>query len=382
MLSECYHPIRNGVVTSVATFSNTLRKRGNKVTILTSDNKNKNIYHDKKNMVYRFPSLTLPMKTGYPLPIPIIDSKLSKVIYENDFDLLHSQSLMTMGQVAKNICKKRKLPLVFTYHTLIEECAHYIPILPSDTVSNVARDISYKYCMSADHVIVPSDHVYDKLKELGVTTKISVVPTGICLNEIDETPVGDLTKYGIPAGAKTIVYAGRFAVEKNIPMLLNAFEALAGMMKDVHLLMVGGGPLYDECLEEYRYSPIADRIHFTDYLPKPEVLSIFKAADIMLFTSYSETQGLVFAESMASNTPVVATDSLAAKEIIESGVHGILSKNNKTSIANSCREILTNDDLYRSLQTAARKRAEEYDTELMTDKLLSVYDSVLQSKRK
>ena len=377
MLAECYHPIRNGVVTSVDTFSKSLKRRGHKVTILTSNNKDKNIYYDEQNMVYRFPAVTLPLKTNYPLPIPYIDSSLNKIIYDNNFDMVHSQSLMTMGKVGRSIAKKLKIPLVFTYHTLLEEYAHYFPFLPQDVITAIARDISFKYCESADHVIVPSQHVYDKLREMGITSPMEVVPTGINLKEIEESKACDLKKYGIPDGAKVIAYAGRIAKEKNIETLLDVYKIILKEMPNVHIIIAGGGPLYDYCVDKCGEMPYGERVHLTNYISKLEVLSILRTADVMIFTSYSETQGLVFAESMASGTPVIATDSKAAKEIIEDGLNGIICKNNPEELSNACKELLNNDSLYKNMRNEAIKRTKDYDDEKMTDKLLAVYNSAL-----
>ena len=379
MLSECYHPIRNGVVTSLDTFSTSLKSRGHKVTILASNHRDKNLYFDDQNMVYRLPALTLPLKTNYPLPIPLIDNKLSNVIFDNDFDLVHSQSIMTMGRLGVRVSKQLKIPLVLTYHTLIEEYHQYFPIFPPKLVVSVARDISYRYCMKANHIIVPGPHVYDKLKKYGITTDMTVIPTGINLREIDAASPEDLALHGIPKGAKIIVYVGRVAPEKNIFKLFETYNLLAKKMDNVHLLIVGGGPLYDNCVNDRESSPYKDRIHFTNYLPKQQVLKIFKAADIMLFTSNSETQGLVFAESMAANTPIVATDSNAANAIIENGVNGILCDNNEEDLAAKCYELLNNDSLYKTIQENAQKRAKDYDDELMTDRLLEVYEKTLLS---
>jgi len=377
MLAECYHPLRNGVVTSVDTFATSLRQRGHKVTILTSDHRDKDLSDDELNMVHRFAALTLPLKTNYPFPIPVIAGKMREVVLESDFDIVHSQSLMSMGHVAKYTAKKRKLPLVLTYHTLIEEYYHYFPFMPPASVAAIARNISYNYGMTSNHIIVPGKHVYDRLKSYGITTNMSVIPTGINLNEVNEALSADLTKYGVPKGTKSIVYAGRIAPEKNISQFFDTYELLAKEVDNLHLILVGGGPLFDECVKRAESSEHAPKIHFTDYVPKSEVLGIFKSADIMLFPSYSETQGLVFAESMACGAPVVAVDSFAARDIITDGESGILCENDAKELKNACLEILSNEKLYKTIQGNAIKRAQDYDINIMTDRLLEVYASVL-----
>ena len=377
MLAECYHPLRNGVVTSVDTFATSLRQRGHKVTILTSDHKDKDLSDDEINMVHRFAAITLPFKTNYPLPIPLIAGKMREVILDGDFDIVHSQSLMNMGNVAKYTAKKKKLPLVLTYHTLIEEYYHYFPFMPPSSVATIARNISYNYGMRANHIIVPGKHVYDRLKSYGITTNISVIPTGISLNEVDSAEPIDLTRYGVPSGAKSIVYAGRIAPEKNISQFFDTYELLAKEVDDLHLILVGGGPLFDECVKRANLSEYKNKIHFTNYVPKSEVLGIFKSADLMLFPSYSETQGLVFAESMACGAPVVAVDSFAARDIITHGENGILCENDANELKNACIEILSNESLYKAIQENAIKRAKDYDTNVMTERLLEVYNSVL-----
>ena len=287
---------------------------------------------------------------------------------------------MSLGMLAKHIAKNIDAPLVVTYHTMLDDYTHYVPVIPSSAVSMVANETTYRYCMMCDHVIAPSTNIYDKMKELNITTPISVLPTGINLAEIDSITEADLTVYGIPTCVKTIVYVGRLAKEKNLEMLLAAFEVLAKKMEDVHLIMVGGGPQHKEFTGKYKNNPLCERIHFTGFVPKTEAISIFKAASLMLFTSYTETQGIVLAESMASKTPIVATNSYAARDIIENGVEGALCDNTPENLADACYNILNDNATFSSMKEAARKRGEKYDDELLTDRLLEIYEMAERTK--
>ena len=143
VFSECYHPMRNGVVVSVSSFARVLTEMGHHVTIFTAHHPDQDDYDDAKEGVYRFPSIMLSTKIRYPLAFPIATGKAKKLLKEEHFDLIHSHSPMLMGKVATTYHRLRNVPLLFTYHTLIEEYSHYIP-LPQPLVRQRAIRMSEK----------------------------------------------------------------------------------------------------------------------------------------------------------------------------------------------------------------------------------------------
>lgn len=375
LFSECYHPMRNGVVVSVASFARILANLGHEVTIFTAR------HPDQDNAeigVCRFPSITFPVRTRYPLAIPIATGEARRMLAEKHFDLIHSHSPMLMGHAAVSYHRRRRIPLVFTYHTLIEEYTHYIP-LPQGWVRRRAVHISREYSNAADHIITPTTHVAERLRRYRVVKPISVIPTGVDVDLFDQVPDADIrARYDIPAGVPLVAYAGRIAKEKNIPRVLSAFRLVLNQIPDAHLLLLGGGPYEGSIRRRVEEMGLSACTRMTGFIPRDEIIQGLRCADLFAFASYTETQGLVLGEAMACSIPVVALDVDAPRELVDSGTEGLLVPNEDGPFADAMLTLLRNPSLRHTMGQQARKRADAMSAEQCTARLLDVYLDVVK----
>jgi len=368
--------MRNGVVVSVASFTRRLTELGHRVTIFTARHPDQ---AGPEEGIFRFPSITFPTRARYPVAIPLAVGSARRALAEMPFDVVHSNSPMTMGHAALAYARRRRLPLVFTYHTLIEEYAHYIP-LPQSWVRSWARHVSRSYGNEADRVITPSEHAAARLRDYGVTRPITVVPTGIDLELVDAAPPADIRgQYGIPAGVPLLVYAGRLAREKNIPRMLGAFRRVLGVEPDVHLLIIGGGPFDLGTLALAKELGIDHRLRVTGLVDHAVVMQGLREADLFVFASQTETQGLVIGEAMACGKAVAAVASPAAREIITDGQEGLLVEDADAPFAEGMLALLHNPALRDEMGRRARRRAESLSIPRCTEKLLELYRQVIES---
>jgi glycosyltransferase involved in cell wall biosynthesis len=376
--SECYHPMRNGVVVSVASFARVLMEMGHEVTIFTARHPEQ---EGQEERVYRFPSITLPTRVRYPIAIPIATGEARRLLVDKHFDIIHSHSPMLVGHAAIAYHRRRNVPLIFTYHTLIEEYTHYIP-LPQAWVRRRAIQISREYSNDADHVITPTDSVAQRLRRYRVIRPITVIPTGIDIDLMDQVPDGRIHEsYNIPDGVPLIAYAGRIAREKNIPRVLSAFRQVLRREPDAHLLLIGGGPYESAVREMIDDLGIGPRTRLTGYVPREIVTQGLRAADIFAFASCTETQGLVIGEAMACSIPVVAVAADAPRELMDSGVEGLLVDDNTDAFADALLQMIDNPGQREEMGRNARVRAESISAHRCTERLLEVYDWVLSGHR-
>lgn len=376
LFSECYHPMRNGVVVSVSSFARVLTNLGHEVTIFTARHPEQ---APAEAGVCRFPSITFPTRTRYPLAIPIATGEARRMLAEKHFDLIHSHSPMLMGHAAVSYHRRRKIPLVFTYHTLIEEYTHYIP-LPQSWVRRRAIHISREYSNAADHIITPTIHVADRLRRYRVIKPISVIPTGIDVDLFDLVPEADMrARYNIPAGVPLLAYAGRIAKEKNIPRVLSAFRQVLTQLPDAHLLLLGGGPYEGGINRLIDEMGLRARTRLTGYITRDEIIQGLRCADLFAFASYTETQGIVLGEAMACGIPVVALDVDAPRELVDSGTEGLLVPNEDGPFADALLTLLRDARLRQEMGVHARKRAEAMSAERCTGMLLDVYTGVVEN---
>lgn len=378
--SECYHPIRNGVVVSVASFARVLTEMGHEVTIFTARHPDQDEKGDAETGVYRFPAVMPPTRAKYPIAFPIATGKARKLLAEHHFDIIHSNSPMLMGHVAIAYHKRRNIPLVFTYHTLIEEYAHYIP-LPQTWVRRRAIRLSREYSNEADHIITPTEYVASRLRRYRVTKPITVIPTGIDIDLMVKVPDGDIrAQYDIPVDAPLLVYAGRIAREKNIPRILTSFREVLRQEPKAYLLLSGGGPFEDEIREALDELAIAGQVRMTGFVPREHIVQCMRAADVFVFASQTETQGLVLGEAMACARPVVAVAASATSELIDTGKEGILVPDADAPFADAVIKLIHQPELRQTLGFGAQKRAETLSAYRCTERLVGVYNRVLAGR--
>ncbi|MHB9129893.1 MAG: glycosyltransferase [Armatimonadota bacterium] len=359
---------------SIDSFARVLRNQGHRVTIFTSHHPEQ---MNPEEGVYRFPSVNFSTRTHYPVAIPIAPGEVRRMMADQHFDLIHSHSPMVMGHVAVHYHRRYGIPLIFTYHTLIEEYTHYIP-LPQAWMRRRAIQVSREYSNSADHIIAPTTHVASRLRRYRVTKPITVIPTGIDIDLIDHAPPAYVRKrYDIPDGVPLLAYAGRMAIEKNIPRLLGAFRTVLRTEPDTHLLLIGGGPYEEELRNVGDEMGVMHRTRFTGTVDREQVIQGMREADLFVFASLTETQGLVLGEAMACGTPVVAVDADATREMIPAGQEGVLVPDDDAPFADAIVTLIRDAALLARMSEQARARAESLSAYRCTQRLLDVYYQVV-----
>jgi 1,2-diacylglycerol 3-alpha-glucosyltransferase len=240
-------------------------------------------------------------------------------------DLIHVHHPFLLGSTGLRIAAGRNLPVVFTYHTMYEHYTHYVPG-DSAPIERFTIRLATEFANLCDHVIAPSQSVEDVLRERGVHSPISVIPTGI---DTEAFAAGDgrraREQFGIPAEAFVVGHVGRLVVEKNLGFLTEAASQFLQQQPAAHLLVVGDGPMRSEIQATCTAAGVADRLHLSaGELEGQDLADAYAAMDVLAFSSLSETQGMVLAEGMAAGLPVVALDAPGARDIVRDRSNGRL----------------------------------------------------------
>ncbi len=375
--SECYRPTSNGVVVSIDTFARQLRQFGHFVHLYAPQYRG---YHDTVSGISRIPSIRLPLVPEYPVPIPI-GFRIAQHFGEKRFDIVHTQSAFTLSHLGASLASRFNLPLISTFHTMLLEYLHYIyvpPWLSRPFVVNIVR----RHFNQCDLVIVPATSIASVLRGLGVETEIQPLPTGIDVNFMRGGD-GDRirSELGIPRSSRMLLYVGRLAREKNVDFLLEAVAETMQAHQDTTFVLVGTGPLKPRCERWGVEHGLASRVHLVGSIPSQEVRDYYMAADVFVFASKTETQGLVVGEAMACGLPVVAVRAGGVTEFINSGEDGFLVDENQASFVRTVNALLTSADLHRALSAAAPKKAEQFSAESSTRRLEGFYRVLIESKK-
>src|SRR5262249_3930669 len=196
-------------------------------------------------------------------------------------------------------------PLVFTYHTRYDKYAHYVPFRRG-LVESLAVRLSTRFAAGADAVIAPSSVIRDELVDRGVRAPIAVVPTGVDLTRFHpgDTAVAR-RELGWDPRDVVMLYVGRLDREKNVDLILLAFERVAGTVSRARLVLVGDGTQRDQLRHRAARSAVSERVTFFGVRPHDTLPTCYQAADLFVFASETETQGLVLAAAAACGLPPV-----------------------------------------------------------------------------
>lgn len=372
-----YLPMRGGVTTAVETLRRGLEAEGNPVWVFAPRFP---AAPPDPPSVFRYPSVPAPTYPDFPLAVPF-SRRLAKTVRALDIEIFHAQHPFLLGRTARRLARRLGRPLVFTYHTRYEKYAHYVP-LRQNLVEVAAIRWSCRFANLADLVIAPSVRIRDTLRERGVRVPIEVVPTGV---ELDCFTVGDRgaarEELGLPPGDPILLYVGRLDREKSVESLLAAFEQVAVVVPAARFLLVGHGAQARSLRDQARRSPVGGRIEFRGVLPREALPPYYRAADLFLFASETETQGLVLAEAAASGLPAVAVGASGVDEVVVSGETGILTKPEPRELADAAIALLLDSERRRAMGTSARRLAErEFCARRQASRVAALYRALVAGR--
>lgn len=385
IFTDSYLPYTSGVVRSIQTFNEELTKLGHDVYIFAPNYKN--CSSDSK--VFRFASIPSPTNRDFTLALPF-SLKLRPTIKQLNLDLIHVHSPFLLGRLGARYARKINVPLVFTYHTLYEHYVHYVPFTKSGSkdiaqiAQSVSKDLAQKvsrdFCNLCDLVIVPTGIVADYLQEIGVKTVLKTVPTGIKTAEYKKGEKEWIqNEFKISPDDKVLIFVGRLGQEKNIPFLLESFKVVKSRINNVVLVIAGGGPEEEELKSIAVNLDLSNSIIFTGNLSPQDVINCYAGSNVFVFSSVSETQGIVIAEAKAAGLPVVAIRANGAAEMVEDGIDGYLTDQSTAEFAEKIIVLLNNEQLRLEMGKNAEKNAARLDSVNCTSMLLNCYQSLKET---
>ena len=345
--TDTFAPQINGVVTSIQSAMDYLKDR-HSVYVFCS---NVQPAVPSTDQVWRFPSVVYPFQKEYRLAWPFHPQ--FKKIQSLKLDIIHIHTPFTMGYGGLRVAAWLGVPVVHTYHTCFEKYIHYVPILPKRYLYTYAKKESKRFCNRCDAVIVPTQPMKPLLESYGVHKPIHVIPSGINMLTESSVDVAGFTAQYCKPNHVNALFVGRVSIEKNIYFLIDALIRLRNDAFPVHLIIVGDGPERKNVEKIIQKQGLADYVTLTGYLPKPDVFAAYYAADIMLFPSKTETQGLTAVESIMCGTPVIGLDEMGIKDVVVSGVSGILTPDNIDAYVDAIRQWLTVPDFQKRLAQQA-----------------------------
>lgn len=444
MLTNNYKPFVAGVPIAVERLADGLRALGHTVYIFAPD------YHDEESAAvkqpdfsanntlgrtYRFPTTNIKMAGIMPLPFPIYHY-LDSVFSDLDIDIIHVHHPVLTGNAALRLGKKYNVPVVFTYHTRYEQYIHYaqpfraleqISKEKPDTLSGSAahavirftkNDIVQRYLNyfagRCDLVVVPTETMADYLSQFPFPTPTQIIPTGLSAQTFDIRPSAQILrrKYleenvfgerGISSEETPsadvahrtdrrylFCTVSRLAKEKNLDFMLRALALAKEQLGDIfRVLIIGDGPQRQDLELQAQELGLQENIIFTGAVPNEEISAYHQACDLFLFSSRSETQGIVLLEAFAGSLPAIAIAATGTSDLIEHEVNGILTAADERDWAEKLTKLISENDFSESLSresilkrmgAAARETALQYEESRIAGKAAAYYRRTIYEK--
>lgn len=374
MISDVYFPRVNGVSTSIASFRAALERLGHSVTLICPDYP---VGQVDEPGVLRIPSRQVPGDPEDRMMRYRDLLALATQLADEAFDLIHVHTPFTAHYAGVALGRRLGLPVVATYHTLFEEYIHhYIRWLPRRWLRLAARRLSVHQCQQLDALVAPSRAMQQALTHYGVTTPITVIATGLALESFCQ-PQDDSefrAHYHLPKEARLLLYVGRAAFEKNIDFLIDMLPQVLAEHPTTRLIITGEGPAIESLVRRAQEVGVADAVLFLGYLDRHGPLqAAYRAADVFVFASRTETQGLVLLEAMALGTPVVSTAKMGTQDVLKEGEGCLIAEDNHDDFATKVNRLLSDEPQRQQLAERAQTYAASWHEEAKSAELVSLY---------
>ena len=380
-ISDVYFPRINGVSTSIETYHRNLRLLGHIVHLIAPDYSKPS---SDETDIMRVPSRRVPFDPEDRLmSFKWVMNQLTRIRSEN-YDIIHIQTPFVAHYLGVKLSRLLGIPCVETYHTFFEEYLHhYVPLVPKKVTRYIASRFSRHQGNSLDGMVVPSRPMLKVLKSYGITTHTEVIPTGI---EPASFMLGDRAafraKYGIPQDRPVILFVGRVAHEKNIGFLLKVVDRIRHEIPDILFVIVGEGPALKSLENEVKNLRISENVLFVGYLDRHTDLNdCYRAADVFVFSSRTETQGLVLLEAMAQGVPVVSIAELGTRDVLREGLGVWIAQEELADFSGKVVTMLGDEPVRKALGDSGRKYAQEWSAHKQAKRMLNFYQGVLKIPR-
>ena len=332
LLNDSFPPVVDGVANAVLNYARCLTAMGDTVAVGTPEYPG--VRDDYPFEVLRYPSVDTSKMVGYRAGNPF-DPAAVNALADTAPDLIHVHCPVASAILARILREKTQRPVVFTYHTKFDidiENAVKSPLMQETAVKLLVNNIS-----ACDEVWVVSRGAGENLRSLGYEGEYVVMPNGVDLSRgrASDAAVEALNeKWDLRTEAPVYLFLGRIMWYKGLRIILDAMRRLKDAGRDFRMVFVGDGMDRPEAEAYARELGLEKECRFVGAERDREVIRAwYTRADLFLFPSTFDTNGLVVREAAACSLGSVLIAGSCAAEDIADGDTGILIEENAGSLA-------------------------------------------------
>lgn len=374
LLNDSFPPVIDGVANAVKNYADNIYAAGEDTVVITPS-------HPESNdeafpyPVIRYPSLDFRKMTGgYTAGIPF-SPMITRQLNGRTVALLHAHCPIASTILGRELRRVTDAPLVMTYHTKFDiEIRKMVrgKLLRTGSTKALVQNIS-----ACDEVWAVSSGAADNLRSMGYEGECIVMPNGVDLplGKVSSTQVAAVTSgYDLPGNVPVFLFVGRIMWYKGLKIIADALAMQEIQGADYRMVFVGSGADEAEVKAYVQRVGIAEKCIFTGALQDREALRAwYSRADLFLFPSTFDTNGLVVREAAASALGAVLIAGSCAAEGITDGVNGLLIEENAESLSACLTRVLQHPqamaqiganaarDLYLSWHDAVQNALKRYE---------------------
>ena len=320
LFNESFPPVMDGVAICVENYARWMQEKVGGVSVVTPRNPGAD-YSGKPYEVLDYMSVPVPFRAPYVTGISEIDPAFMRQLLKRRFKIVHAHSPFVCGMTAARVARLQKIPLVATFHSKYRE--DFARVIPAEAMLDAVVKEIVRFYKRADAVWVPQESVKEVLYSYGYKGPVDVMPNGCDLaGDYPDSYFREArASLGLADGLFTLLYVGQHIWEKNLRLTI---EALA-RIKDLpfRMFFVGTGYAENDMKEMVARLGIADKVTFAGRITDRERLKqYYAAADLFLFPSLYDTDGLVVREAAAFDTPSVMLKEASASGMLTDGETG------------------------------------------------------------
>jgi 1,2-diacylglycerol 3-alpha-glucosyltransferase len=372
LVSDCYHPTRNGVTGMVARLAVGLEARGHRVVLVVPRGPGPPATNAAAAEGLRPADVerrSLPVVPSIGLRLaPATSRGLARLLRREHVDLLHTHTEGPLGIAARNGAAVAGIPAVHTLHTFYRHYLHYLG--PTTFAPRLSRRLLQGalawFLAPYDRVIAPSPAAVEHAAEVAPHIPAVLIPNG----------VGRAAGPGDRPAPPALLCVGRIAREKRSALLFEALARHLAPRDDLRAIMVGGGGLLADLRREAGRRGLQGRILLPGYLPHPHVLALYRSASVFVSASLSENHPLSWLEAAAAGLPLAVRRDPNLRELAVDGVTGIVADRDDELVERAIR-LLDDPDRRAELGAAARRRARRFSTQAHVQGTEQLYRQLL-----
>ncbi len=382
VFTDNYLPFIGGVPISVQRLTKGLSQRGCAVMIFAPSYGNSHPQEEGVS-IYRCRTFCRGKIKWFPIS-NVFCRELKEELARFRPDIVHVHHPYWLSSRGRQLARRSGVPVVFTYHTRHDKYVHNVP-LPGTVVKKfLAHYLTKRFSNRCDAVIAPGLSTEEYLRRLGIFTMVATIPTGINIRDYSLWSHNEVQEYRQQYAAKDellLICVCRLAREKNVDFMIDGLARVREKTAEpFRCIIVGDGPERSRLEERVADAGLGERVIFTGTMGQDEVIKAYLASDLFVFSSLTETQGMVLLEAMAGGCPVVAISASGVYDVVEDGFNGFKIPANINSWADSVVRLLEDRDLRRTLSENSREYAGKFSEEKITEVVLRLYHRVLLIK--